>query len=257
MSDYSGLFTQASKIVRDALGPDLGEEKAAVPALRTSDDIAGRIDHTLLKADATATAVATLCREADRHDFASVCVNTRWVPTAAEQLADCKVMVCTVVGFPLGAMTRRAKAEEARIAVADGADEVDMVIDLGGLLSGYYPDVYEDILGVVTAARPAPVKVILETGLLDNEQKAVACMLALRAGAAYVKTSTGFNGGGATTADIALMRTMVGDKLGVKASGGIRNLHDAKTMLEAGADRIGASASVTIVAGRDTGTNGY
>jgi deoxyribose-phosphate aldolase len=166
-------------------------------------------------------------------------------------------MVCTVVGFPLGAMTRLAKAEEARITVAEGADEVDMVLDIGGLLSGDLAAVYDDILGVVAAARPAPVKVILETALLDDEQKAVACLIAARTGAAYVKTSTGFGGGGANAHDIGLMRAMVGDALGVKASGAVRSRQDARAMLKAGADRIGASSSVAIVAGTEDGEGGY
>jgi deoxyribose-phosphate aldolase len=227
-----------------------------VTAARTSETLAGRIDHTLLKADATLTAIEALCREALDHKFASVCVNTRWVPTAAERLAGSGVMVCTVVGFPLGAMTRLAKAEEARIAVAEGADEVDMVLDIGGLLSGDLAAVYDDILGVVGAARPAPVKVILETSMLNDDQKAIACLIAARTGAAYVKTSTGFGGGGANAHDIGLMRAMVGDALGVKASGAVRSREDAKAMLKAGADRIGASSSVAIVSGTEA-TGGY
>ena len=166
-------------------------------------------------------------------------------------------MVCTVVGFPLGAMTRLAKAEEARITVAEGADEVDMVLDIGGLLSGDLAAVYDDILGVVGAARPVPVKVILETSMLTDEQKAIACLIAARTGAAYVKTSTGFGGGGATPEDIALMRHMVGDRLGVKASGAVRNHRDAEKVLHAGADRIGASASIAIIGGGDAGSGGY
>jgi len=246
VTGYIELLARANDIVNAALGPASGDVN--VPkVLRTSDNLAGRIDHTLLKADATADAIGRLCAEAREHGFASVCVNTRWVPLAAELLADSDAMVCTVVGFPLGATTRRAKAEEARITVAEGAQEVDMVIDIGGLLSGDLVAVYEDMLGVVEAARPVPVKVILETCLLSDEQKAVACVIALRTGAAYVKTSTGFGGGGATARDIALMRAMVSDKLGVKASGAIRSRQDAETMLAAGADRVGASSSVAIV----------
>ena len=250
VADYSTRFQRAGEAVAAALGP--APDGVDVPAaLRTADTLAGRIDHTLLKADATLTAIETLCGEAREHGFASVCVNSRWVPTAAEQLAGSGVMVCTVVGFPLGAMTRLAKAEEARIAVAEGADEVDMVLDIGGLLSGDLAAVYDDMLGVVAAARPAPVKVILETGMLNDEQKAVACLIALRSGAAYVKTSTGFGGGGANAHDIALMRAMVGDTLGVKASGGVRSRKDATAMLKAGADRIGASSSVALVGGTE------
>jgi len=256
MTDYTTLFARADATVTAALGP--APEHVPVPnVLRTSKNLAGRIDHTLLKPDATATAVAALCDEAAQHGFASVCVNTRWVPLAAERLAGSDVMVCTVVGFPLGAMTRRAKADEARITVSEGAQEVDMVIDIGGLLSGELADVYADMLGVVTAAAPVPVKVILETSLLNDEQKAIGCLIALRTGAAYVKTSTGFGDGGATAEDIALMRNAVGDKLGVKASGGVRTREDAEAMLAAGADRIGASASVAIATGAGATTGGY
>ena len=255
VADYSKLFNRANEAVIAALGaaPDAVERPAV---LRTADDIAGRIDHTLLKPDATLIAIQKLCDEAVEHKFASVCVNTRWVPTAVERLAGSKVMVCTVVGFPLGAMTRLAKAEEARITVAEGADEVDMVLDIGGLLSGDLAAVYDDILGVVGAARPAPVKVILETSMLDDDQKAIACLIAARTGAAYVKTSTGFGGGGANAHDIGLMRAMVGDALGVKASGAVRSREDARAMIKAGADRIGASSSVAIVTG-GAGEGGY
>lgn len=256
VADYSSLFNRANEAVTAALGP-IPDGIEVAEALRTADTIAGRIDHTLLKADATLTAIDTLCREAVDHKFASVCVNTRWVPTAAERLAGTGVMVCTVVGFPLGAMTRLAKAEEARITVAEGADEVDMVIDIGGLLSGDLAAVYDDILGVVAAARPAPVKVILETSMLDDDQKAIGCLIAARTGAAYVKTSTGFGGGGANAHDIGLMRAMVGDALGVKASGAVRTREDARMMLKAGADRIGASSSVAIVTGGAGHEGGY
>ena len=256
MTNHAELFTRANRAVIDSLGP--APENVDIPHVkRTSATLAGRIDHTLLKPDAAMAAIQTLCDEAREHGFASVCVNTRWVPTAAERLAGSGVMVCTVVGFPLGAMTRLAKAEEARITVAEGADEVDMVIDIGGLLSGDLAAVYDDILGVVGAARPVPVKVILETSLLTDEQKAIACLIAARTGAAYVKTCTGFGGGGATPEDIALMRHMVGDRLGVKASGAVRNHRDAEKVLHAGADRIGASASVAIISGSDAGARGY
>jgi deoxyribose-phosphate aldolase len=248
IADYSGLFNRANEAVTAGLGP--APDGVDIPdALRASETLAGRIDHTLLKADATLSAIEALCDEAKHHGFASVCVNTRWVPTAAARLAGSGVMVCTVVGFPLGAMTRLAKAEEVRITVAEGADEIDMVLDIGGLLSGDLAAVYDDILSVVGAARPAPVKVILETSMLNDDQKAIACLIARRSGAAYVKTSTGFGGGGANAHDIALMRAMVGDTLGVKASGAVRTRQDAHAMLKAGADRIGASSSVAIVAG--------
>jgi|APCry1669189241_1035207.scaffolds.fasta_scaffold56480_2 deoxyribose-phosphate aldolase len=256
VTTHTELFTRANTAVSDSLGP--APEDVDIPAVkRTSTALAGRIDHTLLKPDATVSAIETLCDEAREHGFASVCVNTRWVPTAVERLAGSGVMVCTVVGFPLGAMTRLAKAEEARITVAEGADEVDMVLDIGGLLSGDLAAVYDDILGVVGAARPVPVKVILETSMLTDEQKAIACLIAARTGAAYVKTSTGFGGGGATPEDIALMRHMVGDRLGVKASGAVRTHRDAEKVLHAGADRIGASSSIAIIGTGDAGADGY
>lgn len=246
MADYTELFKAANAAVEQALGPaPLNVDRPK--AVRTSETLAGRIDHTLLKADATQVDVEQLCAEAAANSFASVCVNTRWVPLAAESLAKSPVMVCTVVGFPLGAMTRRAKAAETAIAVEEGADEIDMVMDIGGLRSGDLAGVYEDMAGVAAAADGRPVKVILETCLLTDEQKAIACLLALRAGLAYVKTSTGMSSGGATEADIALMRAMVGDELGVKASGSIRDRATAEAMLAAGADRVGASASVAIV----------
>lgn len=248
MTDHTALLAVATQAVEDALGP-APDDVTRPEALRDSDTLAGRIDHTLLKADATADAVEHLCQEAADNGFASVCVNTRWVPLAAETLADSPVMVCTVVGFPLGAMTRLAKAAETKITVAEGADEVDMVMDIGGMLSGDLAGVYEDMRGVVDAADGRPVKVILETCLLTDEQKAIACLLAVRAGIAYVKTSTGMSTGGATEADIALMRAMVGEALGVKASGAIRDRSTAEAMIAAGADRVGASASVEIVAG--------
>ena len=250
MTDHVALIAAAQQQVDDALGPASGPVERP-RAKRGGASLANRIDHTLLHADATQADVEELCDEAKRYGFASVCVNTRWVPTAADALAESDVMVCTVVGFPLGAMTRLAKAQEARITVAEGAQEVDMVMDVGGLLSGDLAGVYEDIRGVVDAAG-VPVKVILETCLLTDEQKAIGCLLAMRAGAAYVKTSTGFSDGGAMVDDIALMRACVGDELGVKASGGIHTRAEAEAMLAAGADRIGASASMAIADGTPT-----
>jgi deoxyribose-phosphate aldolase len=214
-------------------------------------DMAGMIDHTLLKADATRDDVRKLCEEAKRYHFASVCVNTTWVPFAKALLHGTNVMVCAVVGFPLGAMTPSAKAFEAREAVRQGAAEIDMVLNQGALKSRDYETVFEDICKVVKASQPARVKVILETGALSQEEKIIAISLSKMAGAAFVKTSTGFGPGGATVEDIALMRRLVGRDMGVKASGGVRTKEDAEKMAQAGASRIGASASVAIVTGAD------
>jgi deoxyribose-phosphate aldolase len=193
--------------------------------------------------------VVKVCREARQYSFASVCVNPYWVPLVRAELAGSAVKVCTVVGFPLGATSTESKAAEASIAVRDGAQEVDMVINVGALKSGDQDAVKADIAAVVKASHAAGaiVKVILETALLDDTQKTVACNLAKAAGADFVKTSTGFGPSGATAHDIALMRQTVGPEMGVKASGGIRTLKDLETMTAAGATRIGASASVKIV----------
>lgn len=215
---------------------------------RAPDDIAAMIDHTLLKADATSADVQRLCDEARKHRFASVCVNTSFVPLARRLLTGSGVMVCAVVGFPLGAMAPSAKAFEAREAVRAGAEEVDMVINQGALKSRDYSLVHEDIRKVVEASRPARVKVILETGALTQEEKVIGITLSKVAGAHFVKTSTGFGPGGATVEDVALMRRLVGSDMGVKASGGVRTCEDATKMRAAGASRIGASASVAIVA---------
>ncbi|MEZ4362236.1 MAG: deoxyribose-phosphate aldolase [Kofleriaceae bacterium] len=221
-------------------------------------DLAKLIDHTLLKPEATREEVVRLCEEARKHRFASVCVNTTWVPLCKAMLANTGVMVCAVVGFPLGAMTPAAKAYEAREAVRQGAREIDMVINLGALRSKDYETVFEDICRVVKAAAPAGVKVILETSTLSHEEKVIGCTLSKLAGAAFVKTSTGFAKGGATVEDVALMRALVGDDVGVKASGGVRTAEDALRMAAAGANRIGASASVAIVTGTSDGkAKGY
>lgn len=222
---------------------------------RPADDIAGMIDHTLLKADATSDDVRKLCDEARKFKFASVCVNTGFVPLARRLLQGSGVMVCAVVGFPLGAMAPAAKAFEAREAVRNGAEEIDMVINQGALKSRDYAVVHEDIRKVVEASRPARVKVILETGALSQEEKVIGITLSKVAGAHFVKTSTGFGPGGATAEDIALMRKLVGPEMGVKASGGVRTCDDATKMRAAGADRIGASASVAIVTQCRTGVS--
>lgn len=255
MTTHADLIAAAHEQIVTALGPEPDDVDRPV-AKRDGQNLAGRIDHTLLVATATQSQIERLCSEALQYGFASVCVNSRWVPTVAEALRGSSVLTCTVVGFPLGAMTRRAKAGEADVAIAEGAQEVDMVMDIGGLLSGDLAGVYEDMRDVATAASDVPVKVILETCLLTDEQKAIACLLALRSGVAYVKTSTGFSTGGATTTDIALMRACVGDALGVKASGGIHSQAEAEAMIAAGADRIGASASITIATGGSS-ASGY
>lgn len=207
------------------------------------------IDHTLLKANATRAQIEKLCDEALEYNFASVCVNTCWVPLAHEKLAGSEVNTCCVVGFPLGAMLTEAKAAETRLAVEAGADEVDMVINIGWLLDGEYDAVRDDIAAVVKAADGKCVKVIIEACLLTDEQKVKACELSVEAGATFVKTSTGFSTGGATVADVALMRKTVGDCCLVKAAGGIHTADEARAMVEAGADRLGCSAGIQIMAG--------
>jgi deoxyribose-phosphate aldolase len=213
-------------------------------------DLSPLIDHTLLKPEATGTQVEVLCAEALEHGFASVCVNPLWVPLAASLLKGSPVRTCTVVGFPLGATARRAKAFESEIAQLDGAQEVDMVLAIGAVKSGDWEFVRRD-LEALRAATPAPtvLKVILETCLLDDAEKVRACELACDAGLDFVKTSTGFSTGGATEADVALMRRTVGAGLGVKASGGIRTYEVALGMVRAGATRLGLSASLAVVHG--------
>ena len=205
------------------------------------------IDHTILKANATRSQVEKLCDEAAEHGFASVCVNSCWVPMCAERLAGTGVNVCTVIGFPLGAMSTAGKAAEAAAAVADGADELDMVINVGWLVAGEDDLVRDDIAAVVAAAKGRCVKVIIETCLLDDEQKVRACRLSVEAGATFVKTSTGFSTGGATVHDVALMAKTVAGRCKVKASGGVHNAIEAQAMIDAGADRIGTSSGIAIV----------
>jgi deoxyribose-phosphate aldolase len=211
--------------------------------------VAAWIDHTLLKPEATADQVRTLCEEAKRYHFASVCVNPLYVPLARGLLKDSGLGICAVVAFPLGAALPEDKAHEARRAIDNGATEVDMVINLGALKGGTYGLVLNDILFVAQAAheRAARVKVIIETALLTRPEKILACLLAQAAGADFVKTSTGFGPGGATPEDVDLMRRVVGPETGVKAAGGIRTYKDALAMIAAGANRLGASASVFIV----------
>ena len=210
--------------------------------------IASMIDHTLLKPEATPAQVERLCAEAAEYHFASVCVNPVYIPLAARLLKGTGVKVCCVVGFPLGAIAPEQKAAEAASCAAMGAEELDMVIHVGAAKAGDWALVQRDIEGVVKAAAGHTVKVIIETCLLTDEEKVKACEAAKAAGAHFVKTSTGFSTGGATTHDIALMRKTVGPKMGVKASGGIRDYETAMAMIEAGANRIGASAGIAIVA---------
>lgn len=223
------------------------EPEGSVPAL-TSSEIAATIDHTLLKPDATREAFDRLCLEAVRYGFKSVCVNSGRVPQVAEKLEGAGVHVCAVVGFPLGAMNSLAKAFEAQQAVEDGAAELDMVMNVGALKAGDLEAVEQDIRTVRQAApKPVVLKVILETCLLTDEEKVSACEICKKAGADYVKTSTGFSSGGATVEDVALMRRVVGPDMGVKASGGIKDFSTAAAMIAAGADRIGAGAGTEIV----------
>ena len=234
---------------RDILAAGADRLSASDKLTKVDPSIASLIDHTLLRADATANDIKRVCAEARQFGFASVCVNPYWVPMLAMELANTPVKVCTVVGFPLGATSTAAKVGETQSAIGAGAQEIDMVINIGELKGGNHEAVKSDIKAVVEAAhaRHAIVKVILETSLLNDNEKAIACTLAKLAGADFVKTSTGFSTGGATTADIALMRSIVGPGIGVKASGGIRSLDDVRTMAAAGATRIGASASVKIM----------
>ena len=222
-------------------------------------DLAGFIDHTLLKPDATLAEIDKICDEALRFDFASVCVNGVHVKRCAEILAGSGVRTCCVIGFPLGAMAPEVKVYEARRAIEDGACEIDMVMNVGALKSGDDAFVRRDVAGVVEICHRlgAKLKVILETGLLTDPEKVRACEAAKAAGAAFVKTSTGFSKGGATADDVALMRRTVGPTLGVKASGGVRTAEDARAMVEAGATRIGASASIAIVQGGGSSGAGY
>ena len=221
------------------------------------DNVAGLIDHTLLKPDATRKEIETLCREAAEYGFATVCVNPVWVATCAQALRGTAVGVCSVVGFPLGATLSDVKHFETQRVIFDGAREVDMVINIGALKSGDLRTVERDIEAVTEPCRSAGAlsKVIIEAAYLTDDEKVSACSLAKAAGADYVKTSTGFGPGGATVADVALMRRVVGEDMGVKAAGGVRDLESLKAMVAAGATRVGASAGVKILAGEKTGVS--
>jgi len=228
---------------------EAGATRLGLHASGGAGGVASMIDHTLLKPDATGTDIHALCREAAEYAFASVCVNPTWVAECAKLLRGTPVKVCSVVGFPLGATTADTKHYETRRAIFDGAREIDMVINIGALKSGDVRLVERDIEAVTAPCREAGAlsKVIIEAALLTDEEKITACTLAKAAGADYVKTSTGFGPGGATAADVALMRRVVGDEMGVKAAGGVRDLEGLKAMVAAGATRVGASAGVRIV----------
>ena len=239
-------FDRVGEVV-DAGATRLSSSLGGIP----DPSVAPMIDHTLLKPDATADQIAQLCFEARKYNFASVCINPTHVELCADLLKGTDVKVCTVIGFPLGATDPKVKAFEAEEAIRDGATEIDMVINIGALKANDLKLVAQDIRGVVQVghANQAIVKVIIETTLLTDEEKVTACLLAKEAGADYVKTSTGFAGGGATLEDVALMRKVIGPEMGVKASGGVSTFEDAKGMVAAGATRLGASAGVKIVQG--------
>ncbi|PIJ62097.1 deoxyribose-phosphate aldolase [Mesotoga sp. H07pep.5.4] len=210
-------------------------------------NIAKFVDHTLLKADATPKMVEKLCEEAIRFEFWSVCVNTGYLPLVNRSLSGSTIRKTVVIGFPLGQMSREVKGFETSWACDNGADEFDMVINVGLLKSGEYESVFDDIAKVVESARGKTVKVIIETSLLSEEEKIVACVISREAGAAFVKTSTGFSGGGATVDDVSLMKFVVGDACKVKASGGVKSREEALAMISAGASRIGTSSGINIV----------
>ncbi len=251
--------TEAADPVEAALDRLRAEVPPPAEAPRDASGLARFIDHTQLKPEATEADIDALCEEAARFEFAAACMNPCFVPRAVKRLRGTPVKVCTVVGFPLGATLTAVKAFEAGEAIAAGAEEVDMVLPIGMLKGGRYAYVEQDLRAVVEVAahareekgRAVLVKVILETALLSDAEKAIACVLARRAGADFVKTSTGFSSGGATLADVALMRQMVGEEMGVKASSGVRTPEDARAMIAHGATRIGASGSVALVEGAE------
>lgn len=222
----------------------------------SAEELAGYIDHTLLKPEAVQSQFDTLCEEALKYRFKSVCVNSSWVPYVAKKLRGSGIKICSVVGFPLGEMDTRSKAFETRTAISNGADEIDMVINVGALKSGNLKLVEEDIRALKRACRSTTIlKVIIETVLLNDEEKVIACELSKKADADFVKTSTGFLGGGATVEDVVLMRRVVGPKIGVKASGAIRDFKQAIALINAGANRLGCGSSVTVVTGGTSSGN--
>jgi deoxyribose-phosphate aldolase len=254
---YGSCVSFCAEKVKGVIKAGADRIEKGLEAPMPSRDLAKYIDHTLLKPNTTREEIIKLCEEAREYSFASVCVNPSYVALSAKMLEGCPVKVCTVIGFPLGATSSFVKATETRDAVANGATEIDMVINVGALKSKDYELVKQDISRVVEAACGNTVKVILETSLLTDEEKVKACELSKLAGADFVKTSTGFSTGGATLEDICLMRQTVGPNMGVKASGGIRDTETAMNMIQLGATRIGASASVGIVKGEKAGGKGY
>jgi deoxyribose-phosphate aldolase len=257
--DHNELIDRITKEIMQRLSEksQAGNVGAANPAMSAGQrmpaaELAGYIDHTLLKPESVATQFEQLCSDAIRYKFKSVCVNSSWIPFVAKKLRGTGVKVCSVIGFPLGEMDTRSKAFEARSAIGNGAEELDMVINVGALKSGNLKLVEEDIRAIKRACRTNTVlKVILETGLLTDEEKIIACEISKKAGADFVKTSTGFSGSGATVHDVALMRRIVGPQMGVKASGGIRNFDQAISLINAGANRLGCGASIDIITGAE------
>ncbi len=254
-----GCAASCATKVRDIVTSGASRVEYQGRADEVPGDLARYIDHTLLKPDATSAEIDRLCAEAAEHHFAAVCINPTWVRRAADNLRGTDVAVASVIGFPFGASTPEVKAVEARRAIRDGAREIDMVINIGALKSGMHDAVREDIARVSDACREAGAanKVIIETALLTDEEKVVACRLASQAKADFVKTSTGYAKGGATVFDVALMREAVGPRMGVKAAGGIRTAEDVQDMIAAGATRIGASAGVRIVTGEKGAHGNY
>jgi deoxyribose-phosphate aldolase len=244
------------RLTEKSLNKEATDQGNAQPKTTTSrmspTELAGYIDHTLLKPEAVESQFEQLCQEAIKYKFKSVCVNSSWVPFVAKKLRGTGIEICSVIGFPLGGMDTRSKAFEARSAIASGATELDMVINVGALKSGNLKLVEEDIRAIKRACRSTTVlKVILETGLLTEAEKILACEIAKKADADFVKTSTGFAGSGATVADIALMRRIVGPAMGVKASGGIKTFDQAVALINAGANRLGCGASVAVITGAE------
>ncbi len=235
---------------KDGINKDITSNKGTTSTAMTAEELASYIDHTLLKPGATEEQFEKLCEEAKHYKFKSVCVNSFWVPFVSKQLKGTSVKICSVIGFPLGAMDTESKAFEAKNAIANGAQELDMVINIGALKSGKSDVVEDDIRAVRhVCGNTTLLKVIIETSELAEAEKILACEIAKKAGADFVKTSTGFSSSGATAEDIALMRRVVGPKMGVKASGGIRDFKTAVAMIQAGATRIGAGGGVAIVSG--------